>query len=27
MPFGGPYLSQAQIDEVASWINAGAPND
>ena len=27
MPFGGPYLSQAQIDMIESWINAGAPDD
>jgi hypothetical protein len=25
MPFGGPYLSQAQIDLVRGWIAAGAP--
>jgi hypothetical protein len=25
MPFGGPYLSQTQIDLVRSWIAAGAP--
>jgi len=27
MPFGGPFLDQATIDEVKSWIGAGAPND
>jgi len=27
MPFGGPYLSAAQIAEVESWISAGAPNN
>jgi uncharacterized protein (TIGR03118 family) len=26
MPFGGPFLDQAAIDEVKSWIAAGAPN-
>ena len=26
MPFGGPYLSQAQIDLVRGWIAAGAPS-
>jgi hypothetical protein len=25
MPYGGPYLSQAQIDLVRNWIAAGAP--
>ena len=25
MPFGGPYLSQAQIDLVRGWVAAGAP--
>lgn len=25
MPLGGPYLSQAQIDQVRSWIANGAP--
>jgi methionine-rich copper-binding protein CopC len=25
MPYGGPYLSQAQIDLVRAWIAAGAP--
>ena len=25
MPFGGPYLSQTQIDLVRTWIAAGAP--
>ena len=24
MPFGGPYLSAAQIAQVESWITAGA---
>ncbi len=27
MPFGGPYLDQATIDKVKSWINAGALNN
>jgi hypothetical protein len=27
MPAGGPYLSQATINQVAAWISAGAPND
>lgn len=27
MPQGGPYLSTAEIDEVRSWIDAGALND
>ena len=27
MPAGGPYLSQATIDQVKSWINAGALNN
>jgi len=27
MPFGGPYLTQAQIDEIKGWINAGALNN
>jgi hypothetical protein len=27
MPFGGPFLDQAIIDEVKSWIAAGAPNN
>ena len=27
MPFGGPYLTPAQIDEFKSWINAGAANN
>ena len=27
MPFGGPYLTQAQIDQVKAWIAAGAPNN
>jgi uncharacterized protein (TIGR03118 family) len=27
MPFGGPYLSQATIDQIKSWILNGAPND
>ena len=27
MPFGGPYLSQAQIDDIKGWINAGALNN
>jgi hypothetical protein len=25
MPFGGPYLNQAAMDEIAGWICAGAP--
>ena len=24
MPFGGPFLSQATIDQVRAWIQAGA---
>jgi hypothetical protein len=27
MPFGGPYESQAEINTLIAWINAGAPND
>jgi uncharacterized protein (TIGR03118 family) len=27
MPFGGPYLSAAQINDFISWINSGAPNN
>lgn len=27
MPFGGPYLSDAEIATVRAWILAGAPND
>jgi len=27
MPFGGPFLDPATIDEVKSWIGAGAPNN
>lgn len=27
MPFGGPYLDQATIDQVRAWIAAGAQND
>jgi uncharacterized protein (TIGR03118 family) len=27
MPFGGPYLSQATMDEIESWISAGAADD
>jgi uncharacterized protein (TIGR03118 family) len=27
MPFGGPFLDQATIDMVKSWINDGAPNN
>lgn len=27
MPQGGPYLSQADIDKVKGWIEAGAPNN
>ena len=27
MPFGGPFLDQATIDQVSSWISAGAQND
>jgi len=27
MPFGGPYLTQTQIDQFKSWINAGAANN
>ena len=27
MPFGGPYLDQATINEVRSWIASGAPNN
>jgi hypothetical protein len=27
MPLGGPYLSTAQIEGIAAWIRAGAPNN
>ncbi|MGE5337463.1 MAG: TIGR03118 family protein [Gemmatimonadota bacterium] len=27
MPLGGPFLDQATIDQVRSWIAAGAPNN
>jgi hypothetical protein len=27
MPFGGPYLDQATIDQVRAWITAGAQNN
>ncbi len=27
MPFGGVALSQAEVAEIASWINAGAMNN
>jgi mono/diheme cytochrome c family protein len=27
MPPGGPYLSQAQIDDLRAWVAAGAPNN
>jgi mono/diheme cytochrome c family protein len=27
MPLGGPYLSPAQIEGIAAWIRAGAPNN
>jgi uncharacterized protein (TIGR03118 family) len=27
MPFGGPYLDQATIDQIRAWIAAGAPNN
>ena len=27
MPFGGPFLDQATIDQVSSWISAGALNN
>ena len=27
MPFGGPYLSQTQINQLEAWINAGALNN
>jgi hypothetical protein len=27
MPLGGPFLSQAEIDTVKAWINAGAANN
>jgi hypothetical protein len=27
MPFGGPFLPPEQIQEIADWINAGAPDD
>jgi mono/diheme cytochrome c family protein len=27
MPFGGPFLDQATIDKIKSWITSGAPNN
>jgi len=27
MPFGGPFLDQATIDQIKSWITSGAPNN
>ena len=27
MPLGGPYLDQATIDQIKSWIASGAPNN
>jgi hypothetical protein len=27
MPFGGPFLDQATIDQIRSWIAAGAQNN
>jgi hypothetical protein len=27
MPFGGPFLDEATIDQVESWIASGAPNN
>jgi uncharacterized protein (TIGR03118 family) len=27
MPFGGPYLDQATIDQIKAWIASGAPNN
>jgi hypothetical protein len=27
MPFGGPYLTQGQIDVIREWIRLGARND
>jgi hypothetical protein len=27
MPLGGPFLDQATIDQVRSWISNGAPNN
>jgi uncharacterized protein (TIGR03118 family) len=27
MPLGGPFLDQATIDEIKSWISSGAPNN
>ena len=27
MPLNGPFLDQATIDQVKSWINDGAPNN
>jgi hypothetical protein len=27
MPLGGPFLDQATIDQVKSWIDAGAQNN
>ncbi|MFO1427395.1 MAG: hypothetical protein U1F11_10595 [Steroidobacteraceae bacterium] len=27
MPFGGPYLDQATIGQITSWIASGAPNN
>ncbi len=27
MPLGGPYLRQAQIQAIASWLDQGAKNN
>jgi hypothetical protein len=27
MPYGGPYLDQANIDLIRTWIDEGAPNN
>lgn len=27
MPSGGPYVPDAEIDEIANWINAGCPEN
>jgi hypothetical protein len=27
MPLGGPYLDQATIDKVSTWISQGAQNN
>ena len=27
MPRGGPYLSEAEIEEIEGWIDAGMPED